>query len=339
MFDWLKKYYLRAINPNFNFTGALVAEDEAPIVFSDVVAKANVVDWKKTTYRSFPAFNQNRTNECGAFSGKKHLGICYAQKYKNFIEFSEEDIYQRRITKVAGMYLPDIMRIMQEGVTLKALTNVDNITDADADNAVIDKWKRDVGKLFAINQPIYIPAGDFDTIASVIQTTGKSVIGMMYFTYDEWARSVPKYLYPSLEWTSSSTLRHFINFVDYATIDGQQVLVVEDSAWFGGLSTRFVTREFLKARNVPVPMANAYMMNFKFDTSATGGTQPRFDGTIISLQKCLQSLGMFPSNVSYFEGIGNVTKGALAKFQSANGLAITENFDSATRAVITQLFP
>ncbi len=337
MFNFLKSLIQEANIPEN--TGALVSHDEAPVVIADIVGKANAVDWKsKTTYRSFPAFNQKRSNECGAFSGKKHMGIKYSLKYGNFIEFSEEDIYQRRYNKgSAGMYLPDLMNILKSGPTLKILTNVDNVTDADADNCKIEAWKRDVGKIFASDQEIYIPAGDFDTIASVIQTTGKSVISLMFFMADEWAASIPQYKYPSLRWDGFSTLRHFINIVDYVYINNQELLVVEDSAWFGGLNTRFLTREFFQARNTPVPMANAYLMNFKFEQ---GIDKPTYNGsTIISAQECLRSEGLFPSNIAFAENIGPITRTALINFQKKYGLPQSAIIDESTKAKLHQLYP
>jgi len=333
--NWFKSFF--TWNPPLITTGALISTDIAPVVFSDIVGKANVVNWDKTTFRSFPVLNQKSSYMCGAFSAKKHLGIGYAQKYGKYIDFSEEDVYQRRRNfGEQGMYFTDITKIMTEGVTLKILTDVNIKRDSDADDYVIALWKRDVGKVFAISQPVYIPTGAFETIASVIQTTGKSVIGLMYFTYDEWATEYPKVV-KSMDYDNPSAFHHFINFVDYVTINGIKYLVVEDSAHFGGISVRFVSKHFLEARNIPTPMANAYLMNFKFEKTEIASIH--FTGSIISLQECLQALGYFPTNVSKAENIGPTTKKALEKFQNAYSLPVTMKLDDATRSLVTRLFP
>ncbi len=342
MKNWLKKLF--HVNPTdpLLFTGALPdsrqpIDKTEDIAFGEVVASAAAVNWNKTAFRVFPELNQRLSYMCGAFSGKKHLGVSYSQKYPGdaWIDFSEEDIYQRRSNQdTPGMALWDIFRILSEGVTLKALTNATINTDADAETCKIDSWKRErIGAAFAIDKPVYVPSGAFETIASVIQTTGKTVICTMYFTADEWSLEFPLAKYSNLDFGLS--LHHFANAVDFVTLNGVRYLVFEDSAHFGGISRRFVSKDFFVARNYPGATANGYMMNFKFYPVQNGA---KYDGSIVSLQKCLQSIGLFPANVGFIESVGPITREAIKKFQAANGIGPVGTLTDETRALITSRF-
>lgn len=320
-------------------TGALIdnrpAEDkQKDISFEEIVATANTVKWEeKTSYRTFPVFNQNGTYACGAYSLKKHLGVLHNLKHKDFIYFSVQDIYQRRFNKPSGgMALWDMAKIAKEGVTLQELTQGAEYKDVDLDSYPIEDYKREIGKVFKIEgEPIYIDGGDFETIASVIQTTGKSVIGTMFFLYDEWSKFIPIATEPKLQYLSNSALRHFINFVDFTIYKGKKYLVAEDSSHFGGFSTRLVSEEFLKKRNY----LNMYLMNFKFDTKP----KPRYNGSITSLQACLQSIGIFPTNVSFVESYGPLTRKSVKEFKLINGLPNTDELDYQTVSLLKKVFP
>lgn len=326
-----------------NFLGALIdtRPDEAKrndIHVDEVIGKAAVVNWQpKVIFRSFPTLNQQRSSMCGAFSIRKYLGIYYKQKLNDWLDFSEEDVYQRRVNKpYEGMGIIDMFNIMKAGVTLKSLTNVTINSDYDADNAVIQPWKRQIGAQFFSLQgePIWIPSGDIETIASVIQTTGKGVIAMMFFTAQEWAQYIPKVIDPMLTVNSSSALRHFIVFTDFGLFNGQKVLKVDDSAHFGGMSERLVTEDFLLKRNV----VNIYGMNFKFEVSNLP-VKPSFDGSIMSAQECLRAEGFFPTNVAFVNSWGPISRAAALKFQQKYGLPQTQLLDAATKQKLFQLYP
>ncbi len=334
----LLKYFLHEENPLP--TGALL--DSRPkeervndIYFSDIVASANPVVWtEKTTYRTFPKLNQNQTNECGAFSARKSLGIMYAQypKYGQYIDFSSSDIYQRRANKgQPGMALNDIFAILKNGAVLQMLVNDNPKVDADTDGLIIPGWMKTVGEQFAISDGVYV-GNDIDTIASIIQTTGKGVILMTYFTSGEWSKQIPYIVNDYLTAYDPSALRHFVVATDFTMKNGVKHLVIEDSAPFGGISNRLMSETWLKKRVVQA----GYPMNFKFNVS----DKATYDGaTIVSAQKCLQSAGYFPTNVAFVENIGPTTRAALAKFQSVNSIPVTSSLDEQTRNLLHKLFP
>ncbi len=280
----------------------------------------------------FPVYNQNQTSMCGANALSKALGIAYTTSYGSFIPFSRADIYQRRINKPeAGMTFPDMFKIASEGVTLEQLTPKELHSDSDADNLQIESFKREVGKVFSTNSGIYL-ANDIDTIASVIQTTGKGVILLTYFNAGEWSKEYPTIV--DLGLNVVTALRHFVVAVDFTLVNGIKYLVVEDSAWFGGLNRRYVSEEWVKKR----VYSAGYPMNFKFMVG--GVKRPVYDGlTVISAQECLRFEGLFPVNVKLFEGVGPTTRKALKSFQSKYYLPQTSQLDATTIKKLHQLFP
>jgi hypothetical protein len=334
----LLKYWFRNDNPLK--TGALLDnrqpdEKKDDIQFDEIVASANYVSWlTKPSYRSFPELDQERSFTCGANALSKALGISFAQKYGRYIQFSRADIYQRRnIKPQQGMYLYDMFNIASEGVTLEDLVNKSLSTDEDYDGADVESWAKDIGKVFTISKGVYIQ-NDIDTIASVISTTGKGVILTTYFLGGEWARYIPVIIDPTLSSGSINALRHFVTAVDYTLVDGKKYLVIEDSAHFGGLSQRLVSEEWVKNRVTSC----AYPMNFKF--MLNDGGKPTYDGfTVISAQECLRYEGMFPTNVSYSENVGPVTRKALALFQTKYGLKVTQSIDIPTKNKLALLYP
>jgi hypothetical protein len=135
-------------------------------------------------------------------------------------------------------------------------------------------------------------------------------------------------------------MRHSTTFIPsknagemtFGIYEGEKAIVIQDS-WglqYGIGGKRIIKESFLKKRNI----FNQYDMRFKFDVSS----RAFYDGTIISLQKCLQSLAYFPSNIAFVERIGPATQEALRKFQQANGLPQTGKLDDQTLAVVKGVF-
>lgn len=337
MFTLLKYLFRTANEPKqlgANLDLRLPEDRIDDIHLHDIVANANAVLWKeKTEIRKFPILDQNQSYMCGANALAKALGIIFNNKFGSYIAFSRADIYQRRYNKPeGGMSMPDMFRIAGEGVTLEQLTPKEILTDADADTMVIEGYKKDIGKTFAIKGGgVYLPS-DIDTIASVIQTTGKSVILLTYFNAGEWSKEYPSIVDRNL--TVFNGLRHFVDAVDFVLIGGKKYLVVEDSAHFGNITVRYVSEEWVSKR----VYGAGYPMNFKFQAQA--GDRPTYNNlTVISAQECLRFEGCFPINVDYFESIGPTTRKALLAFQMKYGLAQTSQLDQATRAKLMALYP
>lgn len=344
---------------NPQFTGAL-GDTRAPIEkledvrFEEIVATANTVNWiekDKDEWRLFPELNQEDSFMCGAFSMKKLMGVYYWLKYGTYLDFSEEHIYQRRFNKPdAGMAIQDIYRILGEGVTLKVLTNAVINKDADADGCVIENFKHDVGKVFRMGRPVYL-SNNIEEIASVIQTTGKAVHYMTYFTSAEWSAFIPKVIDKKLNLYSPKALRHYVTIVDFFLYKGKKYLLVEDSSHFGGISRRLISEEWLAARTAIA----SYPMNFAFEEkketlvfSASAFKQvlefiPWDDkknqpsnmelhesqkDDVKALQELLKVKGFFPANVACTGYYGATTATAVYNFQVSRRVASLSELDS-----------
>lgn len=262
---------------------------------------------------------------------KKELGIMRWLRDGNFVEFSATHIYQRRANKYSpGMNAIDLRKILKQGTTLEVLAQSNDLTDDQMDNMIIEKYKEDVGGVFAISGSVGISNGDFETVASVIQRTGKGVMVWFYFEYDEWFDfPVVKHVTtPSL-----ATCRHSVIAVDYTLINGKKYLIIDDS-WgkFGQFEgQRAISEEFFNARNF---YAN-YLMNFKF---AEQPEKPTFTFTkelhygmtnsdVVHLQDLLRSLGLFPVNVQSTGYYGALTAEAVLKFQKKYFVASINELD------------
>ena len=332
----LFKYLFRNANQK-EFLGAnldtrVESEKVNDVYLHDIVASINTVNWiAKPVIRTFPVYNQYQTYMCGANALSKALGIVYSLSYKTYVPFSRSDIYQRRFNRPgAGMALSDMFKIASDGVTLEQLTPKELYTDSDADNLVIENFKRDVGKIFAVNNGVYVRV-NIDDIASVIQTTGKGVIIATFFNSGEWSKQFPNIVDKYL--TKENALRHFVVVTDFTLVDGKKYLVAEDSAHFGGLNQRYLSEEWVNNRVYDA----GYTMNFKFENGISG--KPSYDGTIISVQKCLRFEGLFPVNVDYFENFGPTTRIAVGNFQKKYGLTFTQTLNDTTINKLKMLYP
>ena len=335
MLNFLKSLFFK--EPQL-FTGALLKDkDISEATFEEIVGMANPVIWKEKTdleLRRFPDLNQYKSYKCGAFSARKMLGILYWIKYGIYLDFSDEDIYQRRANRpYAGMWEDDIYNILSNGTTLKILAgNKNTQTDAESDAVKIEQYAHDVGTVFKTGKKIAINSIDIDTIASVIQTTGKPVLIMTYFSQSEYSQLVPKILDYNSKNSSNGMMVHYIIATDFYIRNGVKYLKCEDSAWFGGIADRRLTSEWVSKR----VLSASYPMNFKFIESIL---MPTYTGSVSSLQDCLTVYGTFPSNVTNRGVYGSITIQAVKDFQTKEKLQVGGIINNETEARLKALFP
>lgn len=317
------------------------AEKQNDIGFVEIVASAAPVAWREkgpADWRKYPIFNQNGSGSCVAQTMRKLLGIIHQQRHGTFINFSASDIYQRRANKPAqGMGGVDVFDIAAEGVTLNDFVPSDGLSDAQMDKAPVLPYQRSIGQIFKLGAPIYLPVGDIETVASVIQQTGKGVMVWTYWENAEW-QPVPVILNPALK-LENAPGRHSTAGTDFGLYQGEKALIIDDSwdigAGFNG--QRVLTERFFKARN----FFAAYAMNFKFDEPEAGPQKPvhNFAKTLVfipldsrgriadpvknseqqaevaALQDVLKFEGLFPANVDSTGYYGAVTAKAVYQFQ------------------------
>ena len=310
-------------------------EKAKDIQFQEIVASANPVVWIEkisTSWRKFPIFNQDSSGSCVAQTLAKLIGVLYYIKNGIYIHFSATHIYQRRSNKPAGgMSGTEAFDIAQGGVTLEALVPSQDMNDSQMDGIKIEPYKEDVGKIFKIGKYIVGPVKDIETIASIIQTTGKAVMVWYYFNYPEWT-DVPTVL-GSVDLYLPATCRHSVTAVDFTLHQGKKCLIIEDS-WgpnYGKGGQRIITEDFHKARNWFV----AHTMNFSFDEVIV---KPEYQFTktlkfgdaspdIIALQDILKFEGLFPTNIGSTGYYGAITATAVLAFQKKHKVAPDSELD------------
>lgn len=358
------------------FTGIILdkrtdLEKESDIHFSEVVSTAAPVNWiekPSELIRKFPIFNQGQSGSCVAQSGAKLDGINYwlSNGQDEYVHFSATHIYQRRINKpTGGMSGDDVFNIMSDGVTLEELVPSQNMSDAEMDSVKIPQYKIDVGKIFKTGKKLHLPDGDIESVASVIQTTGKGVMVWFYWTADEWT-VVPVIKNPSLNLYANTTARHSVVAVDFTILGpsnvpnnpdvwGKKALVIDDS-WgsrYGAAGQRYITEDFFKARN----FFAAYTQRFTFDL--TDSTEPSsnlnyvfnkdlsfipWDSVnnkpkdealnaaqlqdVIHLQNILKAEGVFAKNVDSTGYYGSVTAEAVLLFQKKYNVASLQELET-----------
>lgn len=306
------------------------------IRLSEIVAKTNAVEWKEKAikdFRSFETTNQSLSSACVAFTMGKLLGILHYLKTGAYVFFSPGFIYKRRSNKGhEGMIVDDVYRIpAEDGAVPDVLLPSQKLNEAQINSLKEYDYHKEVAKVFRTDrlQPIWITPPTIEAIASVIQTTGKGVMVWFYFNLDEWLE------YPKVKDQNLSmwkALRHSVTAVDFGLIGGKKYIKIEDSAHINGKSVRYLSEEFINKRCILA----VYPMNFKFDAK---DTKPKFTGTIISLQECLESVGLFPSNVAKIENLGPVTRTALRTWQAQNKLKESGIIDTPTELKLKLMFP
>ena len=319
--------------------------------FVEFVAAIDPVNWIEkllTTVRKFPIFNQNGSGSCVAQTRAKEMGIMRWLKDKIYVHFSASHIYQQRINKPSpGMLAYDANNITMSGATLEVLAPSQDMTDLQMDSANVEAYKKEIGKIFSIPAPIELPTRDIDTIASVIQKTGKGVMVWFFFGIGEWNRPMPEILDPSMTLATAPAL-HSVTAVDFTLYQGKKCLIIEDS-WgtgFGINGQRIITEDFFKARN----WYSSYLMNFNFDSTIM---KPKYNFTkalefiplnnqglisnpakneaqksdVIALQDIMKFEKIFPSNVSSTGYYGATTAESVLKWQKFHNVAPDSELD------------
>lgn len=326
---------------------------EKDYIFREIVSAVAPVKWvekPQSEWRKFPIFNQDGSGSCVAQTMAKLMGIMYWLKNQVYVHFSATHIYQRRNNKpLSGMSGIDVFKIAQKGVTLEELVPSQSLSDLKMDSTVIEKYKEDVGEIFKIGNYIIITEKDMDTIASVIQTTGKAVMTWFFFQRDEWD-NVPIIKNLQLDLYSKIALLHSVTAVDFTLYQGKKALIIEDSwgAWGNFTGQRIITEDFFKSRN----FFAAYPMNFTFEESKKDRPKYNFvtnlslgdtSSYVTDLQNVLKYEGIFPLNIESTGYFGAITKKAVQDFQVKYSIVGKDAPDTGvvgprTRAKLNELY-
>lgn len=339
LIDLIKNLFIRnkpVWQPGANFDERPFGEKQKDIKFKEIVVAANPVNWvekPKSKWRRFKDQDQNGSGSCVAQTIRKLAGILLFLKEGRYEDFSATHIYQRRFNKPnPGMMGVDAFEIWKQGITLEFFAPSEKLTDSEMDNFQIEKYEEEIGKVFSINGHIGLPITDFETVASVIQTTGKGVMVWFYFIRSEWTREIPR-VEKYIKLIANTTMRHSVAAVDYFLINGKKYLLIEDSSHFGGWTYHLISEEFYRVRN----WFARYPMNFRFQKETINRPEYFFakvlefgmiDPDIVALQNILKYEGLFPTNVGSTGYYGAITSEGVYKFQVKYQVASEEELIS-----------
>jgi hypothetical protein len=228
----------------------------------------------------------------------------------------------------------DVFNIARQGVTLEELVPSQKMTDNQMDTTPIESYKEKVGEIFKIGNFLTISQLSIDTVASVVQTTGKGVMVWFYFDFPEWT-DVPHVKNPSLT-PYNAPGRHSVAVVDYTLYRGKKALIIEDS-WgtsYGKAGQRVIDEDFFNARCYFA----GYPMNFAFEDQAVKPkpvyrftTPLEFGithGDVIKLQDVLKYEGLFPTNTDSTGYYGAITAKAILAWQIKHKVAPLDELNS-----------
>ena len=276
----------------------------------------SMIDWKEKEpfdWRKFPIKNQGNSSSCVFNAVTKVLGIENFLEEGEYIELSARDGYSQRfnIPQEGSFYYDAFDLATKKGFTLESLMKSNQLSESDMNS---DKDRKtsynQIARVFKAGGYVYFDKMDIEAIASVV-SSGKGVVLGLKFNYDEW-NDIPtiKTAYPQLG--------HAVAVVDYTLYQGKKALVIEDS-W--GIDRaiqgrRIITEDFLKQRGIFA----GYFIQLRNDWR--DNPKPIYDGTIKSLQNCMKSEGLFPTNIELVESLGPMTRKSVRDFQKKYGLNV-----------------
>lgn len=297
--------------------------------FKEIVASADQVVWQTKTendWKKYPIFNQQKSNQCVAMTVAKLMGISHLQDEGEFIDFSKSHLYERRANfPSAGMWADNAFQLARnEGVTLEVLYPTKTYNN-DSEKLNLKKHYAKVGEVFKIDSYLALPIQDIESVASVIQRTGKGVMVWFWGTYAEWDREIPTILDKNVT-LQTAIVRHSVTAVDYFLHNGKKCLLIEDSWGNKGIKgRRIITEDFFKARNYYA----GYLMKFKFEDTSVEPAKFNIKGKmqfgetsedVKELQRLLQHEGFFPKNVQATGYYGSITARAVLAWQLKYGV-------------------
>jgi hypothetical protein len=302
----------------------------------EVLASSAAFEWKEKKDRvRYPVWNQHQTGACVAFAKAKQISIRIFNMTGVWIDISPSSIYQLRTNQGEGMWPQEANHIVAtRGATLEALMKSRGMTEQEINavkrTKVADLFARALAE--AVVSYLYVPV-DADRIAQTIHS-GRAVSLLVFGTFAEYARREPVIQVPNLTYENAQ-VRHKIIAVDYEKGKGVKKILCEDSSHFGGLAERDLTEDFLIKRCI---LADAIDV-FTFDPG--GGENPRYDGSIVSMQRCFRYEGLFPEDVDFVENLGPLTLKALRAFQVKHKLHPTgvNNVGPLTVQKLQELYP
>lgn len=302
--------------------------------FSEVCTAPTPVVWlekPRENWRSFPIRDQDGSGQCVCMTLATEMGIIFQEKYGKWIDFSSTFPYQqRKYPEVSGCTSEDIYSIFPKlGNIFEKDMPSQQMNDSQAMLVPKEKWFDDMAKTWNIKRIAL--SIDFEVVAGTVQATGKGVMVWFKFHPSEWI---------NIPFVSDKvpTSGHSVTVVDYILKEGKKYLVIQDS-WsikFADKGLRLISEEYFYERCYQA----AYLMNFQVQNNETVFERPKYDGSIVSAQKCFKWEGLMAGNIPEIENWGNITRTACIAFQKRyNIVPALGNIGPITRTKLYNLFP
>ena len=265
---------------------------------------------------------------------EKERGIISKQKYGEFIIYSAILGYQgRENPSVGGSTYIDAVRSTNNGSIPEFFLPSQSLSDLQMMSLEVKQYHKDMAKVFGAKRVKTVK--NIDIIASTLDATGKGIGLTVRFGPGEW---FGKYQVKELLPAKEQVWGHYVVIVDYTLNDkGEKCLVIEDSACEDGYPVRLIPESFFKARTYWEP---SYIVNFKtYVELGIVPERPKFDGTIISAQKCFAYENLFPANTDFVESWGPLTRKACILFQKKYNIFPAEGFfGKITKSKLEELY-
>jgi hypothetical protein len=305
-----------------NYSLSEVCLAPAPVIWLE----KDQSQWKKLpTIR-----NQDGSGSCVCQTYATELSILFEQKYGVWVDFSSTFPYQMRSQPmVSGCNSTDVYSIFPKlGSLFENYMPSMLMSDSQMMAVKKENYYNDLAKTFKVAR-IELPL-DFETVASTIQATGKGVMIWVKFHPEEWTDM------PTVG-TKSPTSGHSITAIDYFLQDGKKYLLIVDS-WgknYAIQGYRLISEEYFNARC----FLCSYLKTFEVQDNDTIPEKPKFDGSIMSAQKCFKWEKLFPANVPEVDNWGNITRTACIAFQKRYNITpALGNFGPLTKAKLREIY-
>lgn len=299
---------------------------------SEVVASVALPTFpakERENFLRYPIRSQGKSSRCVTFTLAKELSIWFYQKYGVWVDFSTCFNYQLRSNpEVEGCSSYDVFTLFPKlGNIFEQFMLGDGLGEKECMAVKMPSYAKDMAKFIEFKK-IALPI-DFDTVASTLQKTGKGVMLWFKFNKYEW-KDIP------ITSQQASTSGHSITAIEPITYKGVEYILCDES-WGLGYSMdgqRLISRDYFNARCYQA----SYIMSFDM-TPRKAIERPKFDGSIMSAQRCFKWEGLFANNIDEIESWGNITRKACKEFQKRYNIAPAEgNFGPITHAKLVELY-
>lgn len=279
-----------------------------------------------TGLNQYPDENQNQTQSCVAHAST----IAYT---KGDPRLSKMFFYRFRSNyPQAGMALQDAGSIAKNIGSCLYQTLPNMQTEEQANQIGVSTAETTEASMHKVKNYVQIQNPTIDAITSVINQ-GNPVAILIYSSYREWATQFPQLL-DNVSFTTAP-VRHCICVVDAFTLNGRKYLKIQDSAWFGGMSIRYISEEFLAARCygaiyfIKLDPATSPKPTYHFGYDLKQGDN---NEEVEYLQKRLMYEGTFPAVQAPTGFFGGITLKAVKDYQTKHNIPSTGFVGPITRA-------